>query len=159
MHIETDFWNFLFGIIVFLLFIYQLVDMVRKRVVPYLLERLQHKDHEQIEVLEREELLSSTRKKIEKKISEQKKIFEQLEGNMQAVHHYQQEKIAKMQQEQDSLKYELQVRLQQQACYRANQVALQEALPRVLEEAEKKIRESMKSATNCGFLHSLAEKN
>lgn len=155
MHIETDFWNFFFGITVFLLFVYQLIDIARAYLIPYLLECLQRKDHEQTEFFEREELLFSARKKIEKKIEDQNKMFAQLENNMLSVCEYQAKKLEQAAADKELFKQKAHLRLTQQMVYREQRQALRKVLPDVFLQAEDKLRAFLQKNDSAHFLHAL----
>ena len=158
MDIGTDFWGFWFGITLFVLFIYKIIDLIRIYVVPMLFQKMQEQRDRQTEVLEKEDLLSSTRKKIEKKIFEQKRHFVVLENNMSNLRDYMLQKQEAASKEQIITSKVLQQRRALQRSRQKQHVLLDAAIPGILAQAETELRAMAKQSSNKGFLLQLSAK-
>ncbi len=158
MHIETDFWNLVFGLVVFALFIYKVVDLIRSKGIPFLASKIQEHNDAQTEILEREELLAATRKKIEKKVLDQKRQFIALENNMQVLQDYALMQQELKRKEQEDLLVLLKQRREQQAMHRRQCQALLAAIPHVFVQAENKLRTMTATSSNDGFLREITAK-
>lgn len=161
MHIDLNWTSFLFRGSIFCLFAYKVYQLfIKKSLKNYLDNELQAAKNEQVEFVERDTLLLSTRKRLESQLASQKQLFTTLEKKyaqfvaVEREKHEQEEalmaerleKIAKKRQEQASNLAEL--------------IALRAAVPLVVQQARVQLVEeyvlSKRTTVLSNYLKTLA---
>jgi hypothetical protein len=86
MHTELGFLEIFFRISIFSMLAYKLYGLIKTQLVPLLAEQISSEKKEQMELLEKDKLLSSTQKRMNNQIYNQKQMFTLLERNVQVWH-------------------------------------------------------------------------
>ena len=86
MHISANLGSILFGFSLFFLLIYKLAELVKSHMLPFLRKQIRLVKKEQVELWDREKLVTSTLNKIDNQRNQQKKMFVLLEKKMRLWH-------------------------------------------------------------------------
>ena len=133
---EFTMMNILLRCSIFALLVYKGFFLFQQYVIPWLRELINSERNHLTELLEKQKLLTSTRKRLETQIYNQQQRFTLLEHNMHRWHQAQVAAQEQHEQEQAALLAALQAKLTLQARNRAHTQALQAIIPDALAQAE-----------------------
>lgn len=133
---EFTMMNILLRCSIFALLVYKGFFLFQQYVIPWLRELITAERNHLIELLEKQKLLASTRKRLETQIYNQQQRFTLLEHNMHRWHQAQVAAQEQREQEQAALLTALQTKLTLQARNIAHAQALQVIIPDALDQAE-----------------------
>jgi hypothetical protein len=140
MHIELNLVSILFRGSIFCLFAYKVYEtFVKEKLRAYLEAELQVARNEQIEFVEKDTLLLSTRKRLEGQLNQQKQLFNSLEKKY-AQFVLAEQKMAAAQEQ--ATQHRIEAIVKNRVIQRENLaqcVALQAAVPLVIEQANREL--------------------
>jgi len=141
MYTDANFCDIVFRLTIFSLLVYKLWQLSNKYLIPFLKEQMQLEKNKQMELLEKEKLLISTRHRIENQIYSQKKMFVLLEKNVQIWHRALQDERAKQLKENKDIVNQIHEKRLQQRKNLTLKHEVQESVDRIFQHAEIKLDE------------------
>ena len=144
---EFTMMNILLRCSIFALLVYKGFFLFQQYVIPWLRELITAERNHLIELLEKQKLLASTRKRLETQIYNQQQRFTLLEHNMHRWHQAQVAAQEQREQEQAALLTALQTKLTLQARNIAHAQALQAIIPDALAQTEDALMRTAAGST------------
>ena len=139
MHIDSDIFGILFGITVFGLLVYKLYRLVITNLVPYLSEQTRLIKKKQIELLEKEKLITTTLNKIYNQTKQQQKMFILLEKKIKLWHKVMRNKKLKYEEDYNKIaEHTRRKRERQRKNFIASKIAF-ESVPHMMNLARKEL--------------------
>jgi|GEM_PF-2032673 hypothetical protein len=152
MHSEFILWHILFRFTLFFLLAYKLYELLTRYVLPYFYKELKKEKDTHTEILEKEKLLSSTHRKLEDQISQQKRTFIILEKNVKNWHNFLFQQAASYENAlQQQAQQIIQKRATQQIFYTESKIA-HKIIPNVISQVQKTLFNNCYSPEGKKFL-------
>jgi hypothetical protein len=139
MHIDNNPLSILLRLTLFFLLIYKIYELIKIYLVPFLEQKNTILQKQQLELLEKETLLTSTIKRVDNQMTQQRKMTLLLEKKIQIWHHITVEKHLEEERKQRSLALRLQAKRQLQERILTEINVLNEVIPLATAQAEKEL--------------------
>jgi len=94
MHAVNDILSIVFQFTLFGLLVYKITGLVRQYLIPFLAQQIQVLKNRQLELVEKEKLVKSTLKRVQRQINHQKRMFILLEKKVSVWHQSMQKQVA-----------------------------------------------------------------
>lgn len=148
MHVNLSFIDVLFHFCLFGLLIHSMLGPIKQYLIPFLHKLVLHDKNNQLEIIERDKLLTSTRLRLQNQIKQQKKSFIDLEENVQLWYKATQEQVQREEQSERLRQQAIQARrlIQRKTIYTND--LINSALPKAIAHAEKEIIAIFKKKQN-----------
>ncbi len=148
MHVNISLIDIIFHFCLFGLLIHTLINPIKQYVIPLLYNLLNKEKNQQMEIIEKDKLLTSTQLRLQNQIKQQKKSFVVFERNIQKWYKAQQHNANEQEQINRLRTQALNDRRTRQRKEIYASMLLKKALPEALIKAEKEIIAFQKTSSN-----------
>lgn len=114
MSVHAQICNVILQLLLFGLILYKTFDLARAYIFPWLREEMRSEDRTHFELIEKDRYLNTAQKNVMHQIEDQKRFFDILEKNAQAVEHALFEKRAQQRLEQEAINKKITLKRTQQ---------------------------------------------
>ncbi len=159
MHIDMNPLSIVFHLTLFAIFSFKLWGLIKEHLFPYLSKEKREQKKQQVEILERDKLLTSTVKRIDNQVKHQKKMFVLLEKKVQRWHQFKCDSNADVEKEDKKLIAKNKKKRMMQERFLQESKLAASVMPLAFQNARDELKCAYQGSSGAEFLKQLIKKN